>query len=89
MILILYYIAVYLILLYHIIHYDINQLLKFALMPQLSYIDLQERIIKEVLSLGIEIDNVMILLIDKAIRMTLAETSNRTVQIISPAAHNG
>ena len=58
-------------------------------MPQLSYIDLQERIIKEVLSLGIEIDNVMILLIDKAIRMTLAETPNRTVQIISPAAHNG
>lgn len=58
-------------------------------MPTLSYIELQERMIKEVLSMGIEIDNVMILLIDKAIHMTLSETPKRAVHIISPAAHNG
>jgi len=58
-------------------------------MSHLSYIDLQERIIKEVLSLGIEVDDVMILLIDEAVRMTLAETPKPTVRIISPVAHNG
>jgi hypothetical protein len=58
-------------------------------MPHLSYIDLQESIIKKMLCMGIEIDNVMILLIDKAVRLKLSETLNCTVQIISPAAHNG
>ena len=76
----------YLILLYHIIQYDINQLYTFLLMSNFPEVEPCTSFTKEVLALGIRIDREMALLMKKAMHTTLSGTTHRAEHIFSPVA---